>query len=75
MCLLFYVNIVVGKPASLKEILERKELPLDVQFAGDETVLIGSTARAASFTLTLVNTYEDFYLLGNSICDGEFINT
>ncbi|XP_076084566.1 uncharacterized protein LOC143055312 isoform X2 [Mytilus galloprovincialis] len=65
----------VGKPASLKEILERKELPLDVQFAGDETVLIGSTARAASFTLTLVNTYEDFYLLGNSICDGKLYDS
>ncbi|XP_063405718.1 uncharacterized protein LOC134689682 [Mytilus trossulus] len=65
----------VGKPASLKEILERKELPLEVQFAGDETVLIGSTARAASFTLTLVNTYEDFYLLGNSICDGKLYDS
>ncbi|XP_063418200.1 uncharacterized protein LOC134700987 isoform X3 [Mytilus trossulus] len=65
----------VGKPASLKEILERKELPLDVQFAGDEKVLIGSTARTASFTLTLVNTYEDFYLLGNAICDGKLYDS
>ena len=65
-----------GKPASLKEIIKHNDLPLDVQFAGNgdqSMVNIGGSERTSSlFTLTLLHTYEDIYLLGNEICYGRF---
>ena len=65
-----------GKPVSLKEIIKHKDLPLDVQFAGssDQSMMdIGGSERTSSlFTLTLLHTYEDIYLLGNEICYGRF---
>ena len=61
---------------SLKEIIKHKELPLEVQFAGcgDQAIVnIGGSERTSSlFTLKLLHTYEDFYLLGNAICEGRF---
>ena len=65
-----------GKPASLKEIIKHKDLPLDVQFtrSGDQSMVnIGGSERTSSlFTVTLLHTYEDIYLLGNEICYGRF---
>ena len=68
-----------GKPASLKEIIKHNDLPLDVQFAGsgDQSMVdIGGSEQTSSlFTLTLLHTYEDIYLLANAICDGNLYNT
>ena len=68
-----------GKPASLKEIIKHNDLPLDVQFAGNgdqSMVNIGGSERTSSlFTLILLHTYEDIYLLGNEICYGNLYNT
>ena len=65
-----------GKPASLKEIIKHNDLPLNVQFAGsgDQSMVnIGGSERTSSlFTVTLLHTYEDIYLLANAICDGRF---
>ena len=66
-----------GKPASLKEIIKHKDLPLDVQFAGsgDQSMVdIGGSERTSSlFTVTLLHTYKDIYLLGNEISNGRFL--
>lgn len=63
-----------GKAESLREIITHKELPLEVQFAGseDQAINIGGSERKdyQLFTLKLLNTYDDFYLLGNAICYG-----
>ena len=68
-----------GKPASLKEIIKHKDLPLEVQFAGsgDQSLVnIGGSERTSSlFTLKLLHTYEDFYLLGNAISYGNLYKT
>lgn len=64
----------VGKPSSLREIITHKDLPVDVQFdeTEEKTVKIGQSERQTftSFTLKLLHTYDDFYLLGNAISDG-----
>ena len=69
-------NLSGGKLASLKKIIKDNDLPLDVQFAGsgDQSMVnIGGSERTSSlFTLTLLHTYEDIYLLGNAICYGRF---
>ena len=69
-------NLSGGKPASLKKIIKHKDLPLEVQFAGsgDQSMVnIGGSEQTSSlFTVTLLHTYEDIYLLGNVICNGRF---
>jgi hypothetical protein len=65
-----------GKPESLKTIIKHNDLPLNVQFAGsgDQSMVnIGGSEQTSSlFTVTLLHTYEDIYLLANAICDGRF---
>ncbi|KAL3891474.1 hypothetical protein ACJMK2_003736 [Sinanodonta woodiana] len=61
-----------NKSFTLSEIIERNKLPVEVQFANDEKVTVGSKSINTSRfpALRLTHTFEEIYLLGNFINSG-----
>ncbi|KAL3891482.1 hypothetical protein ACJMK2_003744 [Sinanodonta woodiana] len=58
----------VWKPQLLKDIVEKRKMPLAVQFASPDTCEDATSARISTVTLTEV--FNEIFLLGNTINDG-----
>lgn len=70
----FYLG---GKEATLDEILDKHSFPVEVTPSDSHQLMnIQGHERETgkSCHLTLVSTYEDRYLLGNAVSDGENIS-
>ncbi|KAK3584629.1 hypothetical protein CHS0354_003912 [Potamilus streckersoni] len=61
-----------NKCFTLREIIEKNKLPVEVQFAKEENVTVGSRSMNTSRfpALRLTHTFEETYLLGNFINSG-----
>ncbi|KAK3598523.1 hypothetical protein CHS0354_005804 [Potamilus streckersoni] len=58
---------------TLAEILDKRDLPVDVKFARKQFIKIGDNTSSTSllFNLRLTKVFDEIYLLGNFIFDGD----